>query len=112
MSNKNLESENRNAQIVKYVVEVGSRRWTVIPKEDSEYIVQYPDKDKSQVVNLDESHCTGTYFQYNDSCPHIEACQEVHEQRKDDDIQDSTTTIDATTPVHIGGEVEYYGDSL
>lgn len=86
---ENNTSDNRNAQINEYVVEVEDREWTVIPKEDSEYIVQYPEKDKSQVVNLDEKHCTGTYFQYNDSCTHLRACQEVQEQIQDNEDEES-----------------------
>ena len=71
-------------QNAKYRVIEGKddRVWTVVvlsrTGDKEEYIVEYPNQDKSQVVTLDEEfECSCTYSDYNDTCPHIEATDRV-----------------------------------
>lgn len=70
-----------------YDVEAGSddRTWTVVPLEieqgTAEFQVHYPEKDKTQSVEIDrfgfDHDCSGTYFEYHDSCPHVKACKKI-----------------------------------
>lgn len=97
-------TQNENVEIREYKVEINDREWIVLPKSEYQYIVQYPEKDRSQVVDLDEEHCSGTYFEYNESCPHIEACQEVREQVRvngeNEEEQDQSDGLDIGDAVY------------
>lgn len=70
-----------------YTVTAGDqdKEWTVEILED-EFIVHYPNKNKSQVVELYPHHCTGTNFQYNDKCPHVEAAMKAKWKMEDEKI--------------------------
>lgn len=91
-----------------YTVDVDGREWTVIVdsrKEDSvEFVVQYPDEDKSQIVHVGDNgsdhFCTGTYFEYNKTCPHIEACEEVYEEKLDREESTKEAEIDVGSAVY------------
>lgn len=72
------------SEIKSYNVKAGSdgRIWEVVVKEKTEdyieFIVKYPEKEKAKIVKFDgEWECNGTYAQYNETCPHKEACKEV-----------------------------------
>lgn len=80
---KKIQKATRE-QNAKYEVEAGhdDRVWTVVilsrAGEKEEYIVEYPDQDKSQVVTLDEGfECSCTYGDYNSTCPHEDATEKV-----------------------------------
>lgn len=85
--NDTTETTESTGQIKGYVVEIDGRDWTVRPFNDvglsdggqQKYIVEYAEKDKSQIVDLSSHSCTGTYYKYNDTCPHIQACERVKE---------------------------------
>jgi len=63
------------------------KEWRVEITGEDEYIVHYPDKDKSQIVTLKHTeHCTGTYFEYNESCPDIKAAKKAKRREEDEKI--------------------------
>lgn len=77
------ESKRRQSEIVGLIINLDGREWTVQPISEDEFIIKYPQKDKAQIVCLgDEPYCTGTYFKYNSSCPHIDACKYTQSQLK------------------------------
>jgi hypothetical protein len=71
----------------KFTIQAGSqgKDWYVIPEDregqEKEYRVEYSDEDKYQDVTVSEDGmitvCSGTYFDHNSTCPHIEASQKV-----------------------------------
>ena len=66
----------------------------------AECIVHYPDQNKSQVVRIDQSNendhnCTGTYFEYNKTCPHAQAAKIALAKHKS-----QSRTVDVDDPVH------------
>lgn len=72
------------SEIKSFNVKAGSdgRVWTVIVKKNTEdyieFVVEYPEKEKAKIVRFEgDWSCNGTYAQYNESCPHKEACKEV-----------------------------------
>jgi hypothetical protein len=81
------------------------------------YIVQYTDKDKSQVVDLGPETCSCTYRQYNETCPHIEAVQKVKSQEEDGQEEDeteprgSTETVEDETGTHTVHQSNMYMDA-
>jgi len=82
-----FDYDDEDTEKESYDVEAGSdnRTWTVIPLEveqrTAEFEVHYPDEDKTQDVEIDRyglNHdCSGTYFEYHESCPHVKACKKV-----------------------------------
>lgn len=102
----------------KFEIEKSGRVWTVeyvrMIADKREFIVHYPDKDKSQVVKIDkygDHNCTGTHFNYNESCPHVEAALEAKFKMLAT-RDDNNAEIDETTPVKVKDDIEYYGDVL
>ncbi|RKS83492.1 hypothetical protein BDK61_2877 [Haloarcula quadrata] len=91
--------ESTEDQPAKYQVVSGNdgRVWTVIVEDrGNEYIVEYPDEDKSQIVRNTGSgyECTGTYSDYHETCPHQEAVRDVvhqlhHGQYNHQQLQDA-----------------------
>jgi hypothetical protein len=54
------------------------------------YIVEYTDKDKAQTVDPDQEICTCTYSNFNDTCPHQEAVDKVHDTQDVKYVEDDT----------------------
>ena len=64
------------------------KEWNVEHVTGDDYIV-YEDgeREDSNLVSLSEGHCDGTYFEYNKTCPHIDAARnvaEIQEEEKDE----------------------------
>lgn len=86
-----FDSEDEDEDEESYEVEAGSddRTWTVVPldveQRTAEFRVHYPDKDKTQTVEIDRyglNHdCSGTYFEYHSTCPHVQACEKVVDEQ-------------------------------
>jgi hypothetical protein len=76
----------------KFTTQAGSqdRDWYVVPENregrEKEYRVEYANEDKYQDVTVSEDGmitvCSGTYFDHNPTCPHIEACEKVESHIK------------------------------
>jgi nitrite reductase/ring-hydroxylating ferredoxin subunit len=73
------------------------KEWNVEHVTDDDYIV-YEDgeRDDSNLVSLCEGHCDGTYFEYNQTCPHIDAARNVAEiqEEEEDDESDFLDDVD------------------
>jgi hypothetical protein len=66
------------------------KEWNVEHVTGDDYIV-YEDgeRDDSNLVSLSEGHCDGTYFEYNKTCPHVDAARKVAEiQEEEEDEYD------------------------
>jgi len=86
--NRMSETSNHSNSTV-HTVTAGKdeKEWEVEITEEDEYIVHYPEKDKSQIVTLKGTeHCTGTYFEYNETCPHIKAAKKAKRREEDEKI--------------------------
>jgi len=64
------------------------KEWYVENVTGDDYIVyELGEKEDSNLVSLSEGHCDGTYFEYNKTCPHIDAARnvaEIQEEEKDE----------------------------
>ena len=72
------------------------KEWNVEHVNGDDYIV-YEDgeRDDSNLVSLSDGNCDGTYFEYNKTCPHIDAARNVAEiQEEDDDEYDFADWVD------------------
>jgi hypothetical protein len=72
----------------KYLVRIDDRDWIVQMIDDAEYTVEYTDRDKQAKIVQTDNHptsqnCTGTYYEYNDTCPHIRAVQKIKNADED-----------------------------
>ena len=62
------------------------KEWYVENVTGDDYIVyELGEKEDSNLVSLSEGHCDGTYFEYNKTCPHIDAARKVAEIKEEED---------------------------
>ena len=62
------------------------KEWNVEHVTGEEYIVyEYGEREDSNLVSLSEVQCDGTYFEYNKTCPHIDAARKVAEIKEEED---------------------------
>jgi pectate lyase len=67
------------------------KTWIVHNEQvNGNYIVEYVDKDKAQTVDPDQEICTCTYSNFNDTCPHQEAVDKVHDTQDVQYVEDET----------------------
>ena len=62
------------------------KEWNVEHVTGDDYIV-YEDGERydSNLVSLSDGNCDGTYFEYNQTCPHIDAARKVAEIKEEED---------------------------
>ena len=62
------------------------KEWNVEHVTGDDYIVyEYGEREDSNLVSLAEGNCDGTYFEYNKTCPHIDAARKVAEIKEEED---------------------------
>jgi len=88
------------------------KEWNVEHVTGEEYIV-YEDgeRDDSNLVSLSNGNCDGTYFEYNQTCPHIDAARKVAElQEEEDDEYDVLDDVDKQIEQIENGEYDFLDD--
>ena len=88
------------------------KEWNVEHVTGEEYIV-YEDgeRDDSNLVSLSNGNCDGTYFEYNQTCPHIDAARKVAElQEEEDDEYDILDDVDKQIERIENGEYDFLDD--
>jgi len=80
---KNQDEGDQEDDIFRTTKGASGKEWLVEQVEDDTYVVyEEGEKDDPNLVSLSgEAHCDGTYFKYNDSCPHVQAAQEFEKHQ-------------------------------
>lgn len=79
---------------VRYITGKQNKQWSVSNLYNGDFVVSdNTDVDDPDIVSQEVDNCNGTYFQYNPSCPHIEAVEE-HQILQSIEIMDKTDAIE------------------
>ena len=85
------------------------KEWNVEHVTGDDYIV-YEDGERydSNLVSLSDGNCDGTYFEYNQTCPHIDAARNVAELQEEDDEYDYADWVDNQIErIENGEDIDY-----
>lgn len=79
---------------VRYITGKQNKQWSVSNMYNGDFVVaDQTEEDDPDIVSENIDHCNGTYFKYNDSCPHIQAVKE-HQILERIEIMDKTDAIE------------------